>query len=1493
VKNLYAGFDIGSSSIHCAVVGQSGAPFLLLPSRAHLGNPRECLREQWETLLGHCPPESLSSIAFTGIGSRGLRNLFPEAVCETESVTLPQGAACASPGIRFLFHIGARDSFFFRLASIQGETVVTEWAANTKCGGGSGTLLEKQVLRLYGKEGQRPGEDVRARMARLFGEAASEAAGHPDAGAYNARCGIIIQSDLIHDQNEGLSRPLILSRLLATLLRNFKNDVVGSTWLDGGPAAVSGGVFSFPGLAERLESLLQVPLVRPPWFLHAAAIGAAFISLKRGNRFLPEFARIEEGLSSSAGERGCAPSLSESLSKVFIVAPLRREGENLPTDCPVDVTLGVDGGSTTTKAAVLDARSHAVLDSLYIPTHGDPEGALKSVLRHLAGNAGRYRVLAVCATGSARKLYERILTSPSRRAALEAEGFTVPDGTVDEITCHARGVKEFDPAVDTIFEIGGQDMKFTTFRRRNGQATGEVQEARMNYSCQAGAGQTLENMAALLGLDVKTTLQEAALSARRVPVIDATCGVFMEMDEKRLIAEGVPVEEIAAAVVRATVAGYFHKFVGGSRSVGTRCSCQGGPSLGKAVLAALGQVTGKEIFAYPGRELFGAIGAALCALDAVRKAEASGHRTQSAFRGWQVADSTFGNETVSCSSLFGSRSCGRRDCKLRVYHIEGETITTGGFCPRGNTEATGVPRPDYVEIYHRLLERHFPGTVASRGKPLRDDGRPTVGIKRSGETMGEWGVWCAAVLDALGFHPVLSPVSDERIVDRGIQLARTDLCFAMKLSLGHSDFLANEAGVDFLFHPAFIHHCARRGTLRLKYCVYTEGEGFLSTETLGLPQDRVLAPIWKFGNPDETARVLQAELARIGSWAPLGKVLEAFGKADSARAAYREALAAAGEGFLRRVAQGGQPGYVGLGREYVLCDPAASSDTGRLFSRVRGMDYIPMAFLWKATRDIPIHDLVDNEYWVNNAEILKASLFVAKTPGLYPIRQMNFACGPDSIKFFMEREIFERAEKPFLHLVTDAQTNNAPFATRAEAHERVVAQASPKTAGSFAELLPKRPAPFEGRNRTWLIASMGPVNRLGASLLRHWGIRTAAVPTAGPSAREWARRTIPVETCFPLKGVTGDILAFLEEESGKVGRQAVMDRYAVFLPRASGPCRLGKYDEVLRQCLAQAGFPGLPVSGPHNGQNYRDIPFMPAPVEGKPAALFRFTREVIHTLLFSDFLDDLCLRLRPYAPDPQRFQDGFESVLERVADAIEEEGLSEPALKSRIRQSLDSLLPLSRPDRPRFPLVLFIGEIYMRLHDPYTDHAIRRLESEGLEVIRSGIGEWLEYMSAMTRRDGPNLSNLLAGAAFAFSRNRFAMLGGNPFPERRRIPDPVEAIGNLERERLFTKEIGGESPINIGIFNEFMNGRITPSESLPVCGIFHCGPFTCMHETLAASVMAALSKNRRASSPDTLLPILHANFGDSPNPNLEAEIAAFREACHARARLERTAALHS
>ncbi len=171
--------------------------------------------------------------------------------------------------------------------------------------------------------------------------------------------------------------------------------------------------------------------------------------------------------------------------------------------------LGIDGGSTTTKGSLVEIATGKLLDKLYIKTHGNPEESLKRVLRYLSRHKDNVIIQGVGATGSARKLYEKILLSKSKAQQLAQQGVTLTDRITDEITCHALGVKHNNPDVDTIFEVGGQDMKFTCFAK-----DGTVKEAKMNYSCQAGSGQTLENMADVINLNVESTLQEAALAGR-------------------------------------------------------------------------------------------------------------------------------------------------------------------------------------------------------------------------------------------------------------------------------------------------------------------------------------------------------------------------------------------------------------------------------------------------------------------------------------------------------------------------------------------------------------------------------------------------------------------------------------------------------------------------------------------------------------------------------------------------------------------------------------------------------------------------------------------------------------------------------------------------------------------------------------------------------------------------------------------------------------------
>lgn len=1476
---LYAGFDIGSSAIHCSVIDENLNVVYSPAPKTHCGQPLAVLKEAiWPELVQAINVTKLRSTAFTGIGASLFPSVFEGALYEYDSVTLARGIHLVAPDACAAFHLGAKDSYYFNISEKNGKPSILEWATNTKCGAGSGTLVEKQIRRLFVSDS---GPSGGALPDGLFQAALREASEYTQAPGYNARCGVVIQSDLIHDQNEGMHRPLILAKLFRTVASNYVQDVIGSRCFDPDSKVVmTGGLARIAPIAEWIGKLTSTQIEIPGHFLNVGAIGAAILAAERGNSLVLDPERIGEVAQRARERRQFAPSLATSLSRVHLY---EKEPVTIPAGAgsaeDPEVVLGVDGGSTTTKAVLVHMETGEILDSMYISTHGNPLKALQDIIRRFSNNRERYSIVGVCTTGSARKLFERVLVSPAKRKDLEFRGFSVPDAAVDEITCHALGVKSWDSEIDTVFEIGGQDMKFTTFKRTNGRATEEVQEARMNYSCQAGAGQTLENMADIIGLDIRESLQEEALKAEKVPVIDATCGVFMEMEENRLIAENFSRSEIAAAIVRSTAASYFNKFVGGRQHVGDRCSCQGGPALGKAFLAAMAQVTGSDIHAYPYRELFGAYGAALWVRKRILDCKARSEKTKTAFRGWDVSEATFSHEEQSCRDYFGALSCGTRNCTLKIFGIGDEQIVSGGFCPRGNSEGVSNQRRDYVSVFHEILERHFDGVVYDDLGSNSPEDKPTIGIRRCGSTIDEHAVWASALFRYLGFLPVLSPVSDQRISSLGTRLASTEYCVAMKLATGHAALMATDERISHIFIPSLIDTTSPEGRKHM-YCIYTEAEGFVLKDLLALDDSRLLLPVWHLGKPAQMARELRRVMKKAGYDFPMAKILEAFRHADEKARIFLSDLAAEGENFIQNLQTSDEPGYVGTGRDYVLLDPEASSNSGYMFSKTRGMRYIPQIFLRHRFEEIPIDELVDNEYWKHSKDILQASVFIARQPNLYPVRLMNFACGPDSIKFFMEQEIFRRAEKPFLHLMTDAQTNNAPFVTRAEAHQRVVErhkESKAPTLGQFSF----RPmyGKVDGSKRHWLIPYMGKVSPIAASAARHWGIDARVMPTGTPQSRFAADRLIRMETCFPLKGVVGDTIAAIEELVDEIGKERLLKEYVVFLPTTSGPCRFGKYVEVLRLFLEQYGLGNLPIISPSSAKGYLDMETLS--IDLPPRKLLDLVSDLYNAIFAADIYDDLLLRYRPYAHDAEEFNAAAGKSQSELENLLETKGASFSVLSRWVTKNIKTFKKLSNQGEKRFPLVLYIGEIYMRQHDPYTDHVIRKLESQGLELIRGPVHEWLRYVTYLAWRNTHSISYKAADFYMDWTDRKFMKVLKKELGYRHVIPLPRRIIQKAEKDGVYHGDVMGESALAIGLFNEYLKGRLNGGSG--ICGIFHVGPFTCMQEGVSTAKMRALLKEHRKKDPSLLVPIIHAFFGDSPNPNLDAEIAAFREQCYLKA----------
>jgi predicted nucleotide-binding protein (sugar kinase/HSP70/actin superfamily) len=680
----------------------------------------------------------------------------------------------------------------------------------------------------------------------------------------------------------------------------------------------------------------------------------------------------------------------------------------------------------------------------------------------------------------------------------------------------------------------------------------------------------------------------------------------------------------------------------------------------------------------------------------------------------------------------------------------------------------------------------------------------------------------------------------------------------------------------------------------LKYCIYTESEGYVLNDVLSLDKNKQVNPILHFGDQQLLIRELKQEFDRLQFGFTARQIKDAIDYAYEAENEFKNEIYTEGDKFLKRIERDNEKAYVGIGRDYVLLDPEASSNSGSMFSQIRGLNYIPQSFLENKFDDILLDDIAENEFWVESVQILKAHLYIANHPNLFAIRMMNFACGPDSLKIYQEEKIQQAANKPVLVLLTDAQTNNAPFVTRTEAHERVVNQCKQRKI-NIEQI--KRRSHDGSVKRTWLIPYMGNASYVGAAGLRYFGVDSTVLPTDTQRGYEVARRHIYTEVCHPLKGVVGDAIGYLEERIEIEGKQHVEDNYLVMLPTTSGPCRFGKYTELMREFLDREGLQKVPVAGPSSETDYLDIPF---PGKLSVSDKTRMQRMLFKGIKATDLLEDIFLRFNPYAEDKEALAQLKQERLDEL-ERIVEKGAETPDLVEWGSKTVSLFKDCKLRDGERFPLVLYIGEIYVRQHDPCTGYVIRQLEESGLEVVRDPVTDWLDYVNKMNvrnaRRDlGLRLKSLDFGKALkvAGKYGRSVLKAkymesverkiAGPFHEvlhgRHVLPKPIKIIDRLEKEHEFHGNIEGESPLSAGIAYHFMNDLTRPHGDAYVSGIFHVGPFTCMQEGVATAKIEAMSKELRKRKPDLVFPIIHAFFGDSASSNLDSEIAVFAEQCY-------------
>ncbi|PIU32605.1 MAG: CoA activase [Syntrophobacteraceae bacterium CG07_land_8_20_14_0_80_61_8] len=996
---LDVGIDIGSVSINGIVIDEPGEIVWEAPYLRHFGLVREQLEAFLERLQQRFEPASIRSVSFTGIhGERLAAEL--NAPYEVETIAQVLGAVRVVPGVRTIISIGGQDAALFQLSHDGRQWHLDAFNMNGPCASGTGSFIDQQAERLassiYGERVELDQEHTQT----VLDDFIALGSRHTDPAPVACRCTVFTKSDMIHLQNKGEPLANIVAGLHFGNAANYLSTIVGNRKLHS-PVIFIGGLAGNRLQVEAFKKYFP-DLVVPPHYASLGALGVALQSQQLGRHNSVGSAALQRsGATATAAFPRAAP-LSLKLTRFH--ADNRLAPRDWDPARPIESFLGIDVGSTTTKYALIDGAGN-LLHKCYLQTRGKPIEVTQELLRTLEREvAGRVHLVGIATTGSGRNV---------------VGDFVEADLIIDEITAHAGGAVAVDPAVDTIFEIGGQDSKYIRIDQ------GHPLDFDMNKVCAAGTGSFLHELANKLRINIVGEFEAIALASRQPVALAERCTVFMESDLMSHAQKGADRGDLIAGLCYAIVHNYLNRVVG-KRSIGKRVMFLGGPSLNRGIVAAFEQVLGKPLLVPRHREVLGGYGAALALKAGFERGDFSGRDRDLAALGRVSVEFV---ESV-CRA---DPKC-HNECKLKVYDFCGRKSIWGGECARYEITRGGT-KPALNLFAERL--RLFQAALGPAAMPVDNSGTavrsgsgraPTVGIPLAIHAW-EWGVLWVTLFQELGFEVRLTAPTSPRVVASGVESMTAETCFPIKVFHGHVKQLLDQA--EYLFLPNLIDMPGPDPAERGLFCPLVESSQYMARAAFGIEARRLICPdlYLKKGAEGLGWSLLEALPKEVrGSRAVIERAVTVAWEAQSR---FRRRLIAAGRRFLARRTPG-VPLWVVTGRPYNLHDERLNLKLGRHLARL-GIEALPMDFL-----EVDGVDLSDfpRMYWGLGARILRTAKLIGKHPDWYGMHLTNFSCGADSFIEHFYRRLLQ--DKPPLILELDEHSAVAGALTRLEAYRNVV-----------------------------------------------------------------------------------------------------------------------------------------------------------------------------------------------------------------------------------------------------------------------------------------------------------------------------------------------------------------------------------------------------------------------------------------------------------------------
>lgn len=1247
------GIDIGSTTVKIAILNTEGE-ILFSDYQRHYANIQETLSSiinDAYNQLGDLPIAPM----ITGSGGLTLSKHLDIPFVQ-EVVAVATSLKDFAPQTDVAIELGGED------AKIIYFTDGIDQRMNGICAGGTGSFIDQMATLL------------KTDAAGLNEYAKSYEAIYPIA----ARCGVFAKSDIQPLINEGATKEDLAASIFQAVVNQTISGLACGKPIRGNVAFLGGPLHFLTQLREafiQTLNLTEEQIIAPEHSHLFAASGAAM--------------NAKEDCQTSLGN--LAQKLSEEIHMEFEVTrmePLFKNEEEYNeflakhsekdvkkgdfANYTGDLFLGIDAGSTTTKVALI-GEDGSLLYSFYDSNNGSPlKTALKAIKDIYSKMPQGVRIVRSCSTGYGEALL---------KAALMLD-----EGEVETVA-HYNAAAFFEPDVDCILDIGGQDMKCIKIKNHS------VDKVQLNEACSSGCGSFIETFAKSLNYEV-ADFAKVALYAENPIDLGSRCTVFMNSKVKQAQKEGASVADISAGLAYSVIKNALLKVIKltDPKDLGQKVVVQGGTFYNDAVLRSFERISGCTAVRPDIAGIMGAFGAALIARDHYTGQETTMLSIE------EINNLRFETSMTRC------KGC-TNHCLLTINRFTGgRQFISGNRCERGIGKQKNEKNvPNLFDYKNKRLFSHY--------IPLEEKEavRGTVGIPRVLNMYENYPFWFT-FFTKLGYRVILSPESSRKIYEMGIESIPSESeCYPAKLAHGHVSWLLRQ-GIDYIFYPCVPFERTEVKDANNHYnCPIVTSYG----ENIKNNMEELRDSSIKYQNPFlsfESEEILTKRLCNFfptENQIPVSEVKAAAAAGWQELQAVRKDITEKGKEVLNYIEKNHGHGIVLSGRPYHI-DPEINHGIPEMINSfgIAVLTEDSISELGVVDRPTIVMD-----QWMYHSRLYRAASFVSTRDDLDLVQLNSFGCGLDAVTTDQVSDILTKRNKIYtvlkidevnslgaaririrslLAAVKDRERKNILPVKNDTAHHRVI----------FTEKMRKE--------YTILVPQMSPIHfDILEPALASCGYNLKILPST-PECLDYGLKYVNNDACYPSLLVVGQFMQAL------LSGEYDLDRVALIITQTGGGCRATNYIGFIRRALEKAGMSQIPVIS------------MSAGIEKNPGLKInlKMAHRAIQALIYGDVFMRVLYKVRPYEEVPGSANALHQKWLSIVQKSVQNGNKAE--FKRNIQGIIKEFdeLPLKDIKKPRVGIV---GEILVKFLPLANNFLVDLLEAEGAEAVCPDLIDFFMY----------------------------------------------------------------------------------------------------------------------------------------------------------------------